>query len=111
MDPTLQQRRRRTTVALVIDDKPDRKGSDGVDWDAYRVRIRRRYQKRANAAIAAVIFVVGLVVVAMKIVEPQVYPLGDLRNEIWFRLAVGGFLVGIAAIVLVVSLRRLRAQD
>lgn len=81
------------------------------DWVAYRERVRDRAQRQFSAVLAVVIFTVGLLVVGLELVAPTDYPTGDVRNELWFRLAFGAFLLGVGGAVLVGSLWRLRRKD
>ena len=46
-----------------------------------------------------------LAVSILKIIEPMDYPVGDLRNEIIFRLVFYGFFVAVTTVGFVASLR------
>ena len=81
------------------------------DWNEYRARIRGRAQRQFSAIIASVIFVVGLFVVVARTLAPQDYPVGDIRNDLFFRLGFGGFLLVMTGSLLVATIRRLRRDN
>jgi hypothetical protein len=47
----------------------------------------------------------------VRVLAPQDYPVGDVRNDLLFRLAFGGFLLVISGSLLVATIRRLRRDD
>jgi len=88
----------------------DREPAD-PDWTAYRARVRGRAQRQFNAVIASVIFVGALFVVVARVLAPQDYPAGDIRNDLLFRLAFGAFFLVVSASLLVATIRRLRREN
>lgn len=81
------------------------------DWEAYRARIRERGRRRAAASALAIVFAGAIFVVVVRVVAPQDYPSGDIRNEIGFRLALAAFFLVLIGTMLIGALRRLRRDD
>jgi hypothetical protein len=79
-----------------------------ADWIAYRSRIRDLQRRRAAAGALVVVFVGAVFVVVGRLLAPQDYPAGDIRNEIGFRLALAAFFLVLIGAMLVGALRRLR---
>lgn len=81
------------------------------DCEAYGNAYRDKISRRFSAAVAFVIAVVGVFVIVVRVLAPQDYPAGDIRNEIGFRLAFAAFFLLLIGTVLVGAVRRLRQND
>lgn len=81
------------------------------DWDAYHKAYREKLGRRFSAGVALVIAVVGVFVIVVKVLAPQDYPSGDIRNELVFRLALSGFFLVLICLAVVGTLRALRQNQ
>ena len=79
---------------------------DDEYWRAFRARAR----KRTSAQMALFIAPLGIFVTIVKILEPQQYPAGDVRNSMEFRLLFYGVAIILLIALLVGSLRWLIAD-
>jgi hypothetical protein len=75
-------------------------------WREFRARAR----KRTSMQMALLLSPFAIVVVIVKILEPMVYPAGDIRNSIEFRLAFYGLWIALLLGLMVAAARWLRAD-
>ena len=89
----------------------DEERPEEPDWDAYRKAYREKLGRRFSAGVALVIAVVGVFVIVVKVLAPQDYPAGDIRNELVFRLALSGFFFALICFAVVGTQRALRQNQ
>jgi hypothetical protein len=78
-----------------------------IDEEYWR-RYRERAQRRAGATGLLVIGPLGILVAIMLILAPMDYPIGDLRNDLGFRLGVYGTFIAFDLVLINGSVRLLR---
>jgi hypothetical protein len=83
---------------------PDKDKSPVFD-ETYWRELRKRLRERTSRQMAVILCPFLAIGAVMKIMEPTNYPVGDLRNEIAFRLVFYGAFIAFATVGFVLSLR------
>lgn len=90
---------------------PEESEREEPDWDVYGKAMRRKESRRFSAVLAIVIVAVGLFVIAVKVLGPEDYPPGDIRNEPLYRVALAIFFLVLMGYVLIGTLRAWKRGD